>query len=248
MLFYLTEFNCQVFAFNMSVVIITGASSGIGRATAIQLKNQGVSVVGTYFSSCDSASELTKLHGVDMVKCNVSVESDVDYLFEYAEKRFGNISAVISCAGVALEQKTILDVTAQEIDRVVDINLKGALLVNKRAVKSMLSSGGKIINVSSVFGLEGGSCEVLYSATKTGVIGLTRALSEELSGSNVSVCAVAFGLVDTPMNAHLTSEDKLEFIKEYGLSKIPTPTDASEELLKILRLENVNGKTFKVFC
>jgi 3-oxoacyl-[acyl-carrier protein] reductase len=194
------------------------------------------------------AKELTELHGVDMIRCDVSLESDVDNLFAYAEKRYGKISAVISCAGVALEQKPILDVTLEEIDRVVAINLKGALLVNKRAVLSMLGGGGKIINVSSVFGLEGGSCEVVYSATKTGVIGLTRALSEELSNSDISVCSVAFGLVDTPMNAHLSNNDKLEFVKEHGLSKIPSASDASEELLKILRFENVNGKTFKVFC
>ena len=232
----------------MATIIITGASSGIGKAAAIQLKKQGFSVVGTYFSSSDSAKELTELYGIDFIKCDVSIESEVNNLFDYAEKRYGKISAVISCAGVAIEQKPILDVSESEIEKVVAINLKGSLLVNKRAVLSMLNGGGKIINVSSVFGLEGGSCEVCYSATKTGVIGLTRALAEELSSSSVSVCSVAFGLVDTPMNAHLSTEDKLEFVKEYGLEKIPTAFDAGEELLKILRLENVNGKTFKVFC
>lgn len=240
--------DCQVFAFIMATVIITGASSGIGEATALELKKQGYQVVGTYNHSLDRAEFLVKNFGVDMVKCDVSSESQVEELFSYAEKKYGKVSAVISNAGVAIMQKPIIDVSVSEIDSAISVNLKGTLLVNKRAVLSMLSGGGKIINVSSVFGLEGGSCEVVYSATKSGVLGLTRALSEELSNSEISVCAVALGLIDTPMNSHLSNEDKLSFVKEYGLNKVPSSEQVAKEILKILKLDDINGKVFKIFC
>ncbi|MBQ3235182.1 MAG: SDR family oxidoreductase [Clostridia bacterium] len=232
----------------MATVIITGASSGIGRETAIKLKNEGFLVVGTYNSSKDCAQLLNSQYNIPMIRCDVSVESDVIELFARVKRDFGRVSAVISNAGIALKQKPFIDVGVEEIDKLISVNLKGTMLVNKHAVNAMLLGGGKIINVSSVFGLEGGSCEALYSATKAGVIGLTRALSEELEGSDISVSAVAFGLVDTAMNAHLSSEDKLAFVKECGLESVPTAKDAGEELYKILLQSETNGKIFKIFC
>ncbi len=232
----------------MATVIITGASSGIGEATALELKKQGCQVVGTFNHSVERADFLAKNFGIDMVKCDVSSESQVEDLFLYAEKKYGKVTAVISNAGVAITQKPIIDVSVSEIDSAISVNLKGTLLVNKRAVLSMLNGGGKIINISSVFGLEGGSCEVVYSATKSGVLGLTRALSEELSSSEISVCAVALGLIDTPMNSHLSQEDKLSFVKEYGLTKVPSSEQVAREILSILKLEDINGKVFKIFC
>ncbi len=232
----------------MATVIITGASSGIGEATALKLKSEGYNVVGTFNHSVTRAKFLTENHGIDMVKCDVSLETDVENLFSFAEKKYGKITAVISNAGVASVQKPFIDVKNSEIDEVISVNLKGTMLVDKRAVLSMLNGGGKIINVSSVFGIEGGSCEVLYSATKTAVLGLTRALAEELTSSDISVCAVALGLIDTPMNSHLTEQDKLDFVKEYGLSFIPTASQVADEIFKILKADEINGKVFKIFC
>lgn len=232
----------------MATVIITGASRGIGKATAIKLKKEGFFVVGTYNTAKGDAEVLQSNYGIPFIRCDVSRERDVENLFARVKKDYGDITAVIQNAGVATVQKPFVDVTDEEIDKLLAVNLKGTLLVNRHAVNAMLTSGGKIINVSSVFGLEGGSCEVIYSATKSGVIGLTRALSEELCESDISVCAVAFGLVDTDMNAHLTSEDKLAFVKDCGMDKIPTAEDASEEIYKILSSSGINGKIFKVFC
>ena len=232
----------------MATVIITGASRGIGRETAIKLKKEGFLVVGTYNCSKESAEMMQTEYGIPMLKCDVSKESDVKELFATVKREYGKVSAVISNAGVSLIQKPFIDVSVDEIDYILSVNLKGTMLVNKYAVEAMLGGGGKIINVSSVFGLEGGSCEVLYSATKSGVIGLTRSLSEELEESDISVCAVAFGLVDTDMNSHLSQRDKIEFIKSCGLEKIPTAIDAGEELFKILVSDKINGKIFKIFC
>lgn len=233
----------------MKTVIITGASSGIGLKTAIKFKSEGYNVVGSYLKNQTTAQKVEKEYGIPFLRCDVTREDDVDALFRFAEKRYGKVSLVIANAGVCLKQKPLIDVTAEEVERVISTNLKGAIYTNKRAVLSMLNSGGKIINVSSIFGLSGGSCEVVYSSTKAGVIGLTKSLADELSSSNIEVCAVAFGLVDTPMNAHLSNEDKLEFVKGCNLTKIPSAINASEELYKIAtEKENLNGKIISVFA
>ena len=232
----------------MKTVIITGASSGIGLATAIKFKSEGYNVVGSYNTNQKSALQTEKEFGIPFIKCDVSNEEEVDALFRYTIKRYGGVSLVIANAGICLKQKLLIDTTQEEIERVISTNLKGAILTNKSAVLSMLGSGGRIINISSIFGLSGGSCEVVYSSTKAGVIGLTKSLSEELSSSSVEVCAVAFGLVDTPMNAHLSTEDKLDFIKDCNLEKVPSANDASNKLYEIATIkENVNGKIFSVF-
>ena len=111
----------------------------------------------------------------------------------------------------------------------------------------MLSLGGKIINVSSIFGLTGGSCEAVYTSTKSAIIGLTRALSLELTSSNIEVCAILPGLIDTPMNSRLSLEDKLEFVKEYGLNEVPKADYVADEIYKIIKsTESVNGKIFEL--
>ena len=233
----------------MKTAIITGASSGIGLATAIKLKSEGYNVVGSYLTSEETAKAVELKYGIPFIKCDVSSESGVEALFSYAEKRFGKVTLVIANAGVALKQSPLLDVSEKDIDRVISTNLKGAILTNKRAVLSMLNGGGRIVNISSIFGLLGGSCEVPYSATKAGVIGLTKALAEETSSSNIEVLAVALGLVDTPMNAHLSQEDKLDFCKECNLDKIPSASDTANELYKIISSsENLNGQIITVFA
>ncbi len=231
----------------MSVIIVTGASSGIGRETAITLKNKGCSVVGTYLNSEGSAKMIESEYNIPFIRCDVSSEDDVDNLFKTVKDKYGKISAVISNAGVALEQKPFIDVKESEMDKLISINLKGSMLVNKFAVLSMLDGGGKIINVSSVFGLKGGACEVLYSAVKAGVIGLTRSLADELSFSDISVCAVAPGLIDTDMNAHLSQEDKEGFLNDCNLEEIATPLMVANEIFKILLSNDINGKIYPLF-
>ena len=233
----------------MKTAIITGASSGIGYATAIKLKSEGYNVVGSYLSNENSAKQLEKEYGIPCLKCDVSIDGDVNALFDYAEKRYGKPSLVIANAGVALKQKLLVDVSASDIQKVVNVNLLGTLLTNKRAVSSMLDKGGRIINVSSIFGLSGGSCEVAYSATKAGILGITEALSEELSFSQIEVLSLVLGLIDTPMNAHLSDADKLEFVASCGLNSVPTASDVASEIYKIATdKSNLNGKTIKLFA
>ncbi len=233
----------------MKTVIITGASQGIGKELAIKFSNNGYNVLAVYNNSKKDAEALKIYENIDIFKADVSIESEVDALFSYAQNKYGKIDILINNAGIALKQKPLLDVSELEFNSVFNVNVKGVFLCTKNAVNSMLHSGGKIINVSSIFGLVGGSCEVVYSASKSAVIGFTRALSEELAYSNISVASVILGLVDTNMNAHLSYEDKLSFVKECGLENVPTASEVALKIYEICLLDSseLNGKNFKVF-
>ena len=230
----------------MKTCIITGASRGIGKQTALKLKKEGYNVVGTYLNSSDGAKELTE-YGVDIKRCDVRSLSDVTSLFDYAEKKYGKIDVVIASAGVSPKQKPFIDATEQELLDTVNVNLLGTAYTNKLAVTKMLSSGGIILNVSSVFGVTGGSCEVIYSASKTGIVGLTRALHEEMQYSSVKVACLTLGLIDTDMNSHLSSQEKLDFCSEMGLDKVPTASDVASEIFSILSSGLNGGEIIPLF-
>ena len=233
----------------MKTVIITGASSGIGEKTAIKLKKAGFNVVGTYNLGYENAKLIENKYGVDFVKCDLEIPDSIDSVFDFAVKKYGKVDIVIANAGLALAQKLLIDCDKNEIERVIDVNVKGTIYTNRKALSLMLNGGGKIINVSSIFGLKGGSCEAVYSASKFAVIGLTQALAEEMQFSQVEVCAIALGLIDTPMNSHLSAEDKLEFVKDAGLNNLPTGDDVAEKIYEILtQHQSINGKIYKLFC
>ena len=232
----------------MSAIIVTGASSGIGKQTAIKLKKSGFLVVGTYNSNESSAISIKSEYGIPFIRCDVSCNESLINLFETVKKDYGGITAVVANAGVAIPQKPLIDVNEDEIDKVLSVNLKGTLLTDKVAISYMLSNGGKIINVSSIFGIEGGSCEAVYSASKAGIIGLTKALADEISSSNVSVCCVCPAFVDTPMTEHLTESDKLDFLENYGVDKIYSAKDVASKICQILNSnEPTNGKIIKLY-
>lgn len=232
----------------MKTVIITGASRGIGRETAIKFKQNNYNVLGTYLNSKAEALSLWEEYGIDMQCLNVTDSDSVKDFFDYAVKTYGDIDVVINNAGISKKQKFILDVTDSEFDEIMATNVKGVFNVTKNAVDKMLYSGGKIVNISSIYTLSGGSCESVYTASKYAVNGLTKAVSEEVSSSNLQVFTAILGLIDTDMNSHLSLDEKLEFIKEIGLSEISTAKDVADRLFDIITAnENQNGKEFKIF-
>lgn len=227
-------------------VIITGATRGIGLALAKKFKSKGYNVVGTYVSSSIKAEELKK-QNIDILKADVSSFNEMQSVFSYAINKYGKIDVVINNAGVCLEQKFVLDVSEEEFDKVMNINLKGTFNVTKLAVSNMLSCGGVILNVNSLFALKGGSCEAVYSASKAGALAFTRSVAEEVESSNLSLCSVLLGLIDTDMNKHLTNEEKLDFVKSCGLKKVPTASSVANKIFAILNKKELNGKVFKIF-
>lgn len=225
---------------------ITGGTRGIGRAIAVKLKSLGYNVVITYIDSDKNAEELNKNYGIIPIKADVSNYEVMNSAVLNVAKKFGKIDVVINNAGICLPQKLLIDCDEAEFDKVIAVNVKGVFNVMKSAIPLMLDGGGIIVNVSSVQGVTGGSCEAVYSASKSAIIGLTRAVSEELDSSNITVFSVSPTLTETDMNAHLSSKEKLEFLSESGLNYIPTPEQVADEIFELMQKDRnvLNGKNF----
>ncbi len=214
-------------------VVVTGASGGIGKAIALKFAKQGYNVGLMYLNSKSNAEELQReieaLHVKSFsAKCNVANSEDVKKYFIEAENALGEIDVLVNNAGVAL-QRLFCDVTEDETDRIFDINVKGAFNCTKAVLPSMVRrKEGKIVNVSSMWGICGASCEVHYSASKAAVIGLTKSLAKEVGPSNINVNCVAPGLIDTKMNSNLDEETKKSFCEDIPLMRIGTPEDVAE--------------------
>ena len=222
----------------MKNVLITGGTRGIGKALAVKFAKSGYNVAVTYVNSENSAKQLNSNYGIKTFKVDVKNYQLAKETVDKVVDLFGGIDVLINNAGIAPKQKLLLDVTESEFDNVISVNLKGAFNYSKAVINYMLNSGGVICNVSSVQGLRGGSCEVVYSASKSAINGFTRALQDELSFSNISVFAVAPTITETDMNGHLTSEDKLEFLQGSNLSSVPTAEEVAEKTYNLIQNAN----------
>lgn len=221
----------------MKNVLVTGATGGIGKAIAECFAKEGYNVALHTCTKSDlakiEAERLSETYGVRTisVKADVSNESDVRNMFDFLLDNFGAIDVLVNNAGVS-SVMMLCDTTSEEWNRVVDINLKGAFLCSKEAMKSMVhNKWGRIVNVSSVWGNVGASCEVAYSASKAGLVGFTRALAKELAPSGVTVNAVSPGLVDTEMNAHLSANDIKELCDEIPVGRMGRPFEVAHAVL-----------------
>jgi 3-oxoacyl-[acyl-carrier protein] reductase len=210
--------------------LITGASGGIGSAVALRLAKDGFDIAACWFSDENSIRELEKKLSKTGVrfktyKADVSDYSAIKDVFTDATEFFGGVSVLVNNAGIA-QQKLFTDITQEEFDRISAINFKGVFNCCQCAVPFMVSrKSGKIINISSMWGVCGASCEVVYSATKAAVIGLTKALARELAPSNIQVNCVAPGAIDTKMNNNLSQEDKEAFAQEIPMGRFGTPEE-----------------------
>ena len=213
-------------------VVITGASKGIGAAAAILFARRGYSVVLGYKDSYQSVKLLSSsLVGqgfrVLPVKVDVANKLETELLINEAIDKFGAVDILINNAGISVSAP-INEMDTFDSDRIFDVNLKGVYNCCKSVVPHMVSrKSGKIINISSMWGQVGASCEVAYSASKAGVIGLTKALAKELAPSGITVNAIAPGLIDTTMNANLTVEEIDDFVKQIPLSRMGTPDEVA---------------------
>jgi len=213
-------------------VIITGASKGIGAATAILFARKGFNVVLNYNASFQSVKLLSSSltgqgYSVLTVKADVSNKLETDHLISETVGKFGAVDVLINNAGISVSAP-INELDIHDSDRIFDVNLKGVYNCCKSVTPQMVSQkSGKIINISSIWGQVGASCEVAYSAAKAGVIGLTKALAKELAPSGITVNAIAPGLIDTTMNSDYTIEEIEEFVSRIPVSRMGTPDEVA---------------------
>ncbi len=213
-------------------VFITGGTRGIGRACAELFWNKGYNVIITYEKSEDIAEDLKEKYASRFmaIKCDVASSKDTKKAFEISSKEFGGVDILINNAGIS-EQKMLCDVTEDEWDRMFDVNVKGMFNTVKEALGYMVhQKKGRIINVSSIWGMVGASCEVAYSASKAAIIGFTKALAKELGPAGICVNCVAPGVIDTDMN-RMHGEEVMEELKdETPLGRIGTPEDVANTI------------------
>lgn len=217
-------------------VCITGGSGGIGQAAVKAFAAAGCRVIFTYHTQSAAAASLAeavKAAGGEViaVQADLSDSRQVDNLFAKAAEAFGGVDVLINNAGIAA-QGLLLDLPEAEWDRIINVNLKSVYLCCKAALPYMVSQKkGCIINVSSMWGQVGASCEAAYSAAKAGVIGLSKALAKEMGPSHIRVNCIAPGVIDTPMNTGLSQADLQVLREETPLEAIGRPEDVAALML-----------------
>lgn len=201
----------------MKKVLITGGATGIGKATALLFKQKGYDVFITYNQSEPDFDGITK------IKCNLENENEIIELFNQIK----SIDVLVNNAGISLI-KQINDTTAEEYDKIMRINARSYFLCSREAVKLMLKShSGAIVNVSSMWGQLGASCEIAYSMSKAAVIGLSRSLAQELAPSGITVNCVCPGIVDTRMNSMF---EKSELEEEVPIGRLGTAEEVADAI------------------
>ena len=209
----------------MKTVLITGASRGIGRATALKFAENGFAVAVNFSTSKAEAESLCRQivenGGKAAPFCaDVCDESAVKKMIKDVNTSLGDIDVLVNNAGIALPQGLFTDFDHAEAKRIFDVNVFGIMNCCRQVIPHFVSrKNGKIINISSLWGMVGGSCEVIYSASKAAVIGFTRALAKELAPSGIYVNCIAPGLIETDMNKNLTAEDKATFAEGIALGR-----------------------------
>ena len=214
-----------------SRVLITGASRGIGAATARLFAREGWDVAINYNRSRDEAMELAAgLSGVS-IQADVSDPEQAEGLVREAEAALGPLDAVVCNAGTALVPQLFTDTTVRQWRNLMDIDLDGMFYTLRAAIPGLVrQKRGAIVTVSSMWGVTGGSCEAPYSAAKAGVIGLTKALAKELGPSNIRVNCVAPGVIDTSMNDHLSPEELAVLGEEAPLGRTGRPEEVAQAI------------------
>lgn len=220
-------------------VLVTGASRGIGKAIAFAFARQGWQTVITCLQNKEKLEEVAQLIHSLGAPClsyvgDMGELSCCQDLFTQIEARFGTLDVLVNNAGIS-QIGLLQDLPIQEWERMLKTNLTSVFCCSKLAIPMMLRRHqGKIINISSVWGVTGASCEAAYSAAKGGVNALTRALAKELAPSHIQVNAIACGAVDTEMNQWMAPEEKNALLEEIPAGRMGQPDEVADLVLQLV--------------
>lgn len=237
----------------MSVALVTGGSRGIGRVIAEHLAKSGINVAICYSGNENAAQETIedcKKHGVQAmyVKADVSNADDVTEMFNQIKELMGPVEILVNNAGITRDG-LLLRMSEADYDAVLDTNLKGTFLCTKAAIKDMMKArNGRIINISSIVGVQGNAGQANYSASKAGVIGFTKSVAREYGSKGITVNAVAPGFIQTAMTDQLPDNVKEAYLKQIPLARFGTPKDVADvvDFLASDKASYITGQVIEV--
>ena len=236
----------------MKIAVVTGASGVIGRSIAEALSEEGYALALCYNTNQAAAKETvsslsSRCPAVLLLQGDVFNADDVARIANTVRSRLGVPEVLVNCAGVSLKQKLFTDTSEAEIEKVFNTNIIGPMLLTKAMIPFLLEKGnGSVINIASMWGLVGASCETVYSSSKAALIGFTKALAKELAPSGLRVNAVAPGLVLSPMNSGLSKEELESFREDTPLQRFTDPNDVAKAVCYLLGSPSVTGQVLSV--
>lgn len=229
-----------------NIILISGASRGIGRQIAIDLSQTGYTVIANYNKSEQSAKELQTQFNIDTFQADISKGTEIKQLTDYVLKKYGKIDVLINNAGIS-QTKLFTDITDEDWNKMINTNLYSAFKLTQKCLPNMIhNKSGSIINISSMWGQVGASCESLYSITKAGIDAMTKSLAKELGPSGIRVNSIAPGFIDTDMNKCYSKEDVQGIISETPLEKIGHPSDISKCIKWLIEDQFTTGQIISI--
>jgi 3-oxoacyl-[acyl-carrier protein] reductase len=235
----------------MKTALITGGTKGIGKAVAREFLQQGYEVIINYCHDEQTAIQTQEEFNAEgycpvLMRADVSDEVQVKEMFKEVFRIYEKLDVLVNNAGISKIQ-VIQDTTIADWEEVFGVNMRGTFLCSKEVVDSMIiSGGGCIINISSIWGEVGASCEVAYSASKGAVIAFTKALAKELAPSFVRVNSVSPGVIDTEMNGHLSDVEMEELISQIPIGRLGTGEDVAKACVYLAENSYVTGEVLSV--
>lgn len=233
------------------IAIVTGASRGIGREIAKTLAKNNLQVIANYNRSEKEAKELKEELmkeniEIDIYKADVSKREEARELVKFALEKYNQIDILINNAGIS-EYKIVTDETDEDWNRIINTNLYSAFVMSQEVIPNMIhNKKGCIINISSIWGMVGASLEVLYSISKAGMNGMTKALAKELGPSNIRVNAIAPGIIQTEMNHNLSEEEIQQIKEEIPLERIGQSEDIAKCIKWLIEDNYTTGQIISV--
>lgn len=229
------------------IILITGASRGIGREIAKSLAEKGNRIIANYNKSEEQAKKLQQENpNIEIYKADVSKRAEVKKMVEETTNKYGKIDVLINNAGIS-ENKMFTDVTDEDWQKIINTNLYSVFCVTQEVLPNMIhNKKGCIINISSVWGMVGASCESIYSVAKAGIDGMTKSLAKELGPSNIRVNSIAPGIIDTEMNKNLSNQEIDQIKEEIPLERIGKTVDIAKCIEWLIEDEYTTGQVISI--